>query len=136
MRGTQERPDEEQMMEVRPIKTEADHAAALTRIDALMDAAPDSSEGDELDVLVTLVEAWEAKHIPIPAADPVSAILHAMEAQGYTQSDLARLLNSRSRASEVLLGKRELSKAAMWRLHTEWKVPAESLIAPRERGVA
>lgn len=69
-------------MEIRPIKTEADHTAALARIDALMDAAPDSSEGDELDMLVTLVEAWEAKQSPIPAADPVSAIRHAMEAQG------------------------------------------------------
>jgi len=59
------------MVAIRPIKTEADHAAALTRIEALMDAAPDSSVGDELDVLVTLVEAWAAKHIPIPAADPV-----------------------------------------------------------------
>ncbi len=59
-------------MEIRPIKTEVDHAATLARIDALMDAAPDSSVGDELDVLVTLVEAWEAKHIPIPAADPGS----------------------------------------------------------------
>tara|TARA_E500000305_G_scaffold110989_2_gene120915 strand:+ start:1438 stop:1647 length:210 start_codon:yes stop_codon:yes gene_type:complete len=69
-------------MDIRPIKSEADHAAALARIDALMDAAPDSPEGDELDVLVTLVEAWEAKHVPLPAADPVSAIRHAMEAQG------------------------------------------------------
>ena len=60
------------MMAIRPIKPEADHAAALTRIDALMDVAPDSSDGDELDVVVTLVEAWEAKHIPIPAADPGS----------------------------------------------------------------
>ena len=60
------------MMAIRPIKTEADHAAALARIDALMDAAPDSAAGDELDVVVTLVEAWEAKHIPLPAADPVS----------------------------------------------------------------
>jgi HTH-type transcriptional regulator / antitoxin HigA len=61
------------MVAIRPIKTEADHAAALTRIDALMDAAPDSSSaGDELDMLVTLVEAWKAKHIPIPAADPGS----------------------------------------------------------------
>lgn len=61
-------------MDIRPIKTEADHTAALARIDALMDAAPDSPEGDELDVLVTLVEAWEANHTPIPAADPVSAM--------------------------------------------------------------
>lgn len=76
---------------------------ALARIDALMDATPDSSDGDEQDVVVTLVEAWEAKHIPLPAADPVSAIRHAIEAQGYTQSDLAHLLNSHSRASEVLL---------------------------------
>jgi HTH-type transcriptional regulator / antitoxin HigA len=119
-------------MEIRPIKTEADQAAALARIDALMDVAPDSPGRDERDVLVTLVEAWEAKHVPLPAANPVSAIRHAMEARGYTLSDLARLLNSRSRASEVLLDKRELSKAAMWRLHTEWKVPAECLIAPQE----
>lgn len=121
-------------MEIRPIKTDADHAAALARIDALMDAAPETPEGDELDVLVTLVEAWEARHHSFPPADPVAAIRHVMAAQGYTQTDLARLLNSRSRASEVLLGKRALSKAAMWRLHTEWNVPAECLIAPIENG--
>ena len=118
-------------MDIRPIKTEADHAAALERIEMLMDAQADTLEGDELDVLATLVEAYEETHAPIAPADPLSAIRHTMAAQGFTQADLSALLNSRSRASEILKGARELSKSAMWRLHSEWGVPAECLIAPK-----
>lgn len=119
-------------MDIRPIKTEADYAAALERIDALMEAAPSTPEGDELDVLVTLVEAYEEKAFPIGVSDPLSAIRHVMEARGYTQADLAELLHSKPRASEILSGAREVSKASMWRLHSEWGVPAECLIAPRK----
>jgi HTH-type transcriptional regulator/antitoxin HigA len=118
-------------MDIRPIKTEADHAAALARIEVLMDAEANTPEADELDVLATLVEAYEEKHSPIGPTDPVTAIKHAMEAKGFTQTDLGALLKSRSRASEILSGSREPSKAAMWLLHTEWHVPAECLIAPK-----
>ncbi|WPZ34458.1 XRE family transcriptional regulator [Thalassobaculum sp. OXR-137] len=123
-------------MDIRPIKTEADHAAALTRIEALMDAEANTPDGDELDVLTTLVEAYEEKHVPISPSDPLSAIRHTMAAKGFTQADLADLLKSRPRASEILNGSRELSKSAMWLLHSEWQVPAESLIAPprKEKG--
>ena len=117
-------------MDIRPIKTEADNEAALTRIDELMDAKFGTPEGDELDVLVTLVQAFEADHTPIAPSDPVSAIKHVMAARGFTRSDLAKLIGSGPRASEILRGKREVPKSAMWPLHEQWGVPAVSLISP------
>ena len=119
-------------MNIRPIRTEADYKAALARVEALMDAEADSPEGEELDVLATLVSVHEKEHYPIAPAGPVAAIRHAMEAQGFTQKDLGDLIGSRPRASEILNGVREVPKSAMWDLHTQWRIPAESLIRPKE----
>ena len=89
-------------MNIKPIKCEADYDAALSAIDGLMGAVPDTPEDDELKVLVTLVEAYEAERWPIEVPDPVSAIEHVMEARGLRQKDLAALIGSQPHASEVL----------------------------------
>ncbi len=116
-------------MNVRPLRSEADYEAALERIDALMGAKPGTKKGDELEVLVTLVEAYEEKHYPIDPPDPVEAIKFAMEQFGLTQSDLVALLGgSRSRASELLNRKRRLSLTQAQVLHEKWNVPAEALL--------
>ena len=86
-------------MNIKPIKSEADYDAALTAIDGLMGAAPDTPESDKLEVLVTLVEAYEAEHWPIEAPDPISAIEHVMEARGLCQKDFGALIGSQPRAS-------------------------------------
>jgi HTH-type transcriptional regulator/antitoxin HigA len=115
-------------MDIQPIKTEADYTAALQEIEGLMDAAPDTPEGDRLDVLVTLVEAYEAKHYPVAGPDPIAAILHRMEAQGLTRKDLEPLLGGRGRASEVLARKRPLSLTMIRKLAKTLHIPAEVLI--------
>jgi HTH-type transcriptional regulator/antitoxin HigA len=119
-------------MDIKPIKTEADNERVLVEIDGLMAAAADTSEGDRLDVLVTLVEAYEDRHHWIAPPDPVEAIRFRMEQSGRRQADLAALLGSRSRASEVLNRRRPLTMTMVWRLHEEWGIPAESLIRPYE----
>lgn len=118
------------MEPIRPIRTEEDHAAALAEIDRLMSAKPGSSEEDRLDVLATLVSAWEDEHMPLGPADPVEAIRFNMEQHDRTQADLAELLGSRARASEILSRKRRLTLDMIWSLHTEWGIPLESLAAP------
>ncbi|MDP2118873.1 MAG: transcriptional regulator [Hoeflea sp.] len=115
-------------MTIRPIKTEKDHAQALKRIEALMTARADTPEGDELDVLVTLVEAYEAKHYAIDAPDPIAAIHHRMEAMGMARKDLEPLLGSKSRVSEVLNRKRKLTMEMVRNLHEGMQLPAEALI--------
>lgn len=119
-------------MDVRPIRTEADYDAALAEIDRLFDAESGSAEGDRLEVLLALVAAYEARHWPVEPPDPVDAIRFRMEQAGYTQSDFARLLGSRARASEILSRKRPLSMAQVRKLNREWEIPAESLIRPYE----
>ena len=89
-------------MEIKPIRNEADYDAALEAIDGLMGAAPDTPEGDKLEVLVTLVEAYEAERWSLEPPDPVSVIEHVMEARGLRQRDLATLIGSQPRASEIL----------------------------------
>ena len=96
-------------MRIKPIKSEADYDAALTVIDRLMGATPGTPEGDEFDILVTLVEAYDAAHWPIEAPDPISAIKHVMEARGLRQKDLAAVIGSQPRASEVLNRRRPLT---------------------------
>ncbi len=115
-------------MDIRPIKTKKDHANALKRIDQLMSAKANSPEGDELDVLVTLVEAYEAKHYAIDAPDPIAAIQHRMEALGMERKDLEPLLGSKSRVSEVLNRKRKLTMDMVRTLHVKMNLPAEALI--------
>lgn len=118
------------MMDIRPVRTEADYEAALAEIDRLMEAQPDTPEGERLDILVTLVEAYEARHHPIEAPDPITALLHFMEQRGLTRSELVPLLGSRSRVSEILNRRRRLTIDMAWRLHRELGIPAEVVIKP------
>ncbi len=126
MTGSTRTPSE---VSVRPLRTEEDLDWAFAQIDALVDAVPGTPDYDRLDVISTLVEAYEARHHAIPPPDPVDAILFRMEQQGHTRSHLAHLFGSRSRASEVLSRKRPLSIAMVRVLHREWGIPLESLLA-------
>ena len=115
-------------MKVKPIKTNADYQDALARIEKLMSAKLGTSKGDELDVLATLVDAYEQKHFPIATADPVEAILFRIEQQGLERKDLEPFIGSRHRVSEVLNRKRSLSIEMIRRLHGGLQIPLEVLI--------
>jgi len=117
-------------MDIKPIKTEADYQTALEQIEKLFDAAPDTPEGDLLEVLVTLVEAYEEKHYSIPKPDPIEAILYHMESRGLTRRDLQPYIGSRARVSEVLNRKRSLTMEMIRNLHKGLGIPAEILIQP------
>lgn len=119
-------------MEIEPIRTEAEYDATLIEIERLLDARPGTPDGDRLDVLTTLVEAYEARHHPIDPPDPIAALEYAMEQRGLTRRDLVPLLGSRSRVSEILARKRRLTSTMAWRLHRELGIPAEALIKPYE----
>jgi len=121
-------------MDVTPIKTKRDHRRALKEIEGLMGAKRGTPEGDRLDVLVTLVEAWEAKHYRFDLPDPVEAIKYHMESRGLEPRDLIPYIGSRNRVYEVLKRKRPLTLKMIWRLHTGLGIPAESLIKlPEDR---
>jgi HTH-type transcriptional regulator/antitoxin HigA len=114
---------------LKAIKTERQHKAALKRIDRLMDARAGTPEGAELEVLAILVEKYERERFPVSPPSPLDAIRFRMEQMGYTQADLARLLSSRSRASEIMSGSiKRLSIGMIRQLHDEWHIPAEALI--------
>ena len=115
-------------MNIKPIKSEADYDKVLAVIDGLMGAAPDTPESDELKVLVTLVEAYEAERWRIEAPDPISVIEHVMEARGLRQKDFAVLIGSQPRASEVLNRRRSLTLPMIRALSTEWNLPADVLV--------
>jgi HTH-type transcriptional regulator/antitoxin HigA len=115
-------------MDIEPIKTQRDYRRALKEIEGLMTAKRNSPEGDRLDVLVTLVEAWERKHYPLDLPDPVAAIKYHMEQRGLQPRDLIPFIGSRNRVHEVLNGKRPLTLKMIWRLHQGLGIPAESLI--------
>jgi len=115
-------------MDITPIKTKRDYRRALKEIEELMNAKRGTPEGDRLDVLVTLVEAWEAKHYPIGLPDPIEAIRYHMEQQGLEPKDLVPHIGSRNRVYEVLNRKRSLTLKMVWRLHKGLGIPAESLI--------
>ena len=115
-------------MHIKPIRNEADYDAALDAIDRLMGATPDTAEADELEILVTLVEAYESVRWPIEAPDPISAIEHVMEARGLRQKDLAAVLGSQPRASEVLGRRRPLTLPMIRALSTNWQLPADLLV--------
>src|SRR5262245_15814915 len=115
-------------MDIRPIRTEADYEAALAEIDHIFDAAPNTPEGDHLEVLATLVEAYEEQHYSIPAPDPIEAIQYYMESRGLCRRDLEPYLGSRARVAEVLNRKRPLSLEMIRRLHTGLGIEAEILI--------
>ena len=126
-------------MNIKPIKSETDYDKVLTVIDGLMGTAPDTPESDELKVLVTLVEAYEAEHWTIEAPDPIAAIEHVMEARGLRQKDFAALIGSQPRASEVLNRQRPLTLPMIRALSINWNLPADVLVReydPRERDIA
>ncbi len=115
-------------MNIKPIKSESDYDAALAAIDLLMGAPLDTPQSDELEILVTLVEAYEAARWPVEAPDPVSAIQHVMEARGLRQKDLAALIGSQPHASEVLNRQRPLTLPMIRALSAEWRLPADLLV--------
>ena len=115
-------------MDIAPIKTQRDYRRALKEIEGLMMAKRNTPEGDRLDVLVTLVEAWERKHYPLDLPDPVEAIKYHMDQNGLAPRDLIPFIGSRNRVHEVLNRKRPLTLKMIWRLHDGLGIPAESLI--------
>ena len=123
-------------MEIKPIKSNRDYRRALKAIEDLMGAKRNTPDGDRLDVLVALVEAWEAKHYPLDLPDPIAAIKYHMEQQGLTAHDLIPFIGGRNRVYEVLAGKRPLTLKMIWRLHEGLGIPAESLIKAGRRRAA
>lgn len=115
-------------MNIRPIRTDEDHRAALAEIDRLWGSPEDTPEGDRLDVLITLVGAYEDKHYPVPDVDPVDVLHFAIHEMGRSQTDLARILGARSRASEILNRKRPLTLEMIRAICREWKLPVEALM--------
>lgn len=119
--------------EVKPVRNDADHAAALAAIERLWGAVPGTPDGDRLDVLLTLVDAYESAHHPIDPPDPIDAILFRMEQQGLTRKDLEPFIGPRSRVTEVLNRKRGLSIDMIRRLSEGLGISAEVLIHPIRR---
>jgi len=120
-------------MDIRPIRNDEDHRAALAEIEACWGAAEGTEEGDRLDVLVALVESYEARRWPIESNerfDPVDVLHYAIDELGHTQSELAELLGSRSRASEILARRRALTVDMIHKISQEWKIPADLLVQP------
>lgn len=115
-------------MDIKPIKTEKDYQQALTRLEAIFDAKKETSEGDELELLGVLIDQYESKHFPINLPDPVEAIKFRMEQLGYTQTDLAKVVGLKSRASEILNRKRKLSLEMIRQLHEKLNIPTDVLI--------
>jgi HTH-type transcriptional regulator/antitoxin HigA len=119
-------------MEIRPIRTEADYRAALQEIERLWNAEPGSPEGDDVEVLSTLVEAYEAKRYPIPQPDPIAAIEFMMEQKGLDRRDLEPSIGSRGRVSEILNRKRPLTLPMVRALSALLHIPVEILVQPYE----
>ena len=117
-------------MQIRPVKTKADHRAALKEIERLMDAKPGTPAGDRLDVLTTLVERYESQHEPIEPPDPIEALLYYMESRGLKRRDLEPYLGSRARVAEVLNRRRPLTIEMIRKLHTGLGISADVLIRP------
>ena len=117
-------------MDIRPLHNDTIYRETLTEIEGLFDALPETPEGDRLEVLVTLVEAYERKHFPILPPDPVDAIEYWMESRGLTRRDLEPFIGARGRVAEVLNRRRPLSVEMIRRLHTGLGLPAEVLIQP------
>jgi HTH-type transcriptional regulator/antitoxin HigA len=115
-------------MEIKPIRTKRDYEAALGAVGLLMGAKRNTPEGDRLDVLVTLIEAYEARHFPLDLPDPVAAIKFVMEQRNLTAKDLVPYIGQANRVYEVLNRKRPLTLAMAWKLHKGLGIPAESLI--------
>ena len=121
-------------MDIAPIKTQRDYRNVLKEIEGLMTARRNTPEGDRLDVLVTLVEAWERKHYRFDLPDPVEAIKYHMDQNGLQPRDLIPFIGSRNRVHEILNRRRSLTLKMIWRLHEGLGIPAESLIKVRQGG--
>jgi HTH-type transcriptional regulator/antitoxin HigA len=119
-------------MDINPIRNDAEHRAALAEIETLWNAPAGSDGAIKLDLLATMVERYEAGRWPIPSArwDSVDVLHYAIEEMGHSQSELAQLLGSRSRASEILSRQRALTTEMIHKIHVAWKIPAELLIKP------
>lgn len=117
-------------MQIRPIKTKADHRAALKEIERLMDAKPGTPAGDRLEVLTTLVDRYESEHEPIAPPDPIDALVYHMESRRLTRRDLEPFLGSRARVAEVLNRRRPLTIDMIRKLHEGLGISAEVLIRP------
>lgn len=115
-------------MALKLIKTKKDYQNALLRLETIFDAKPGSAEGDELEVLGMLIDAYEKNHFPIALPDPIEAIKFRMEQLGYTQSDLANVVGLKSRASEILNRKRKLTLEMIRNLHDTLNIPTDVLI--------
>ena len=114
-------------MNIKPIKSEEDYTDTLSYIESLMDAKPNTPQMDELEVLTTLVEAYEEQHYKIESPDPIEAIKFRMEQEGLKQKDLVGIVGSKSRVSEILNKKRKLTIEMIRNLHTQLHIPIESL---------
>ena len=117
-------------MDIRPIRTEGDYRAALTEAERLWKAEPGTPEGDRVEVLSTLIEAYEAKHHPIPAPDPIAAILFMMEQKGLTRRDLEPVIGGRTRVSEILNRRRPLTLPMVRALSALLNIPTDVLVQP------
>ncbi|ALM52002.1 helix-turn-helix domain-containing protein [Halomonas huangheensis] len=119
-------------MNIRPIRTEMDYRFALREVSAYFDDEPElgSEDGDRFEILLTLIEAYEARHFPVDLPGPIEAIKFRMEQEGLTAKDLEPAIGKRNRVYEVLNGKRNLTLAMIWKLHEMFGIPAESLIKP------
>ncbi len=115
-------------MNIRPLRTDADHAAALERIDQLWGADPETAEGAELEVLITLADAYETAHHPIPESDPISVIEFMMDQRGLSRRDLESMIGTRARVAEVLNRRRPLTLPMIRRLSTGLGIPADMLV--------
>ena len=115
-------------MNIKPIKIEEDYIEALERLEVIFDAAIDSPEGDEVQILGLLIENYENEHFPIGLPDPIEAIKFRMEQMGYTQADLAGIIGLKSRASEILNRKRKLSLEMIRKLHEKMNIPTDVLV--------
>ena len=116
--------------EVKPIRTKKDYERALVEVERLWGAKIGTPDGDRLDILATLIDAYEAEHFPIDPPDPIEAIKFRMEQQGLTRKDLEPLIGTRTRVAEVLNRKRNLSIGMIRRLHAQLGISAEVLIRP------
>jgi HTH-type transcriptional regulator/antitoxin HigA len=116
--------------ELKPIRSEADYERALAEVEILWGAKSGTPKGDRLDVLATLIDAFEATHHPMDPPDPVEAIKFRMEQQGLTRKDLEQVIGTRTRVAEILNRKRSLSIAKIRRLHTQLGISADVLIRP------
>lgn len=119
-------------MDIKPIRTDADYRAALKATERVMDAAPGTPAGDKLDVLVTLIEAYEAKRFPMDLPDPVATLRFVLEQRGLTPKDLMPQIGGLNRVYEVLNGTRPLTLAMVRRLHADLGIPADALIGERD----